>query len=87
MKELDDSQNIQFNEIQPQLQVSTNPTVSNIPGIDSDVNSFVETNAVDSFGQQKLFDVSEFINFNSTKNEPMSSSSSDSGLSSDNMDV
>lgn len=85
LKELDDSQNIQFDEIQSHSNstVASSPPISLVPSVDSDFHGFVETSA--TAAQQKQFDVSEFINF--SKNEPMSSSSSDSGLSSDNMDM
>lgn len=69
-------------------QVSTNAipkaeSVSPVPSSEPEFHGFLEDEHVD----EKKFDISEYVNCESTKPPSSPSPASDSGLSSDNMEV
>lgn len=104
LKELDDSQNIQFNAIsEANAASSSSSTSSSPPTVSSgdknnilghalaDVNDFQSyTNSssnINNVENGAQIDLSEYVNFGGSDEPNMSSSSSDSGLSSDNMEM
>lgn len=93
LRELDDSQNMQFNAISEANNAAAfvptmspmvpPPSMSQTPAIaDTDFPGYLHHSA----GANQI-DLSEYINFGGSDEPAMSSSSSDSGLSSDNMEM
>lgn len=78
LKELDDSQNIHFNELSTNLS-SIETRISPVPSVEPEFHGFLDTSGTND--DSPIHDVSQYVNF--AKDEPiLSCSSSDSGRSS-----
>lgn len=87
LKELDDSENIHFNEIPPPALPTVpipDARISPVSSVESDFPGFLDAGNANG---DLIHDVSQYVNFVNNEPVPECSSSSDSGLSSDNMEL
>lgn len=83
LKELDDSENIHFNETPPNMPV-VEQRISPVSSVEPEFNGFPDATEM---AAEAVHDVSQYVNYIKPETIVASSSSSDSGLSSDTTEM